>query len=74
MTTGKYPDTVHSSASIELCHEIKAVDPLVKIWAIPVRNTILMPGNSSPNTWLFDKQRFVEGSEVFAINGFCNPE
>ena len=74
MAAGKNPDTVHRSTSVELCHEIETVDPFVKIWAIPMCDTVLMPGNSSPNTWLFDKQRFVEGSEVFAINGFCNPE
>ena len=70
----EHPDTVHRSAAIHLGHEIKAVNVLIKVRAVPMGDPILMPGNRCTDAGLFDKQCLIEGREVWAINRLGHPE
>src|SRR5210317_1892653 len=72
MSSWNHPDTINCCAAIYLCHEIKTMDILVKIFTIPMRHSILMPRNSSANSWLFNKEGFIEWSKIFTIDGLSN--
>ena len=69
MGAGQHPDTVDCGASIQLGHEVKAVDILVKIVAVPVGNAILVPGHGGTNPRILDEQGLIERGKIGAVNG-----
>ncbi len=45
MTARHDPHTIHRGTAIDLRHEVKPMTPLVKVIAVPVSITVLMPGH-----------------------------
>ena len=65
---GDDPQPVGRRAAVQLRHEVEAVGAAVEVGAVPVRPTVLVPGDRSAEARLLDPDRLVERHEVVAVH------
>ena len=71
---GHHPHPVRRRAAVELGHEVEPVRALVPVGALPVGNSVLVPGDRGAPPRLLDEEGVRERHEVLAVDRGRNRE
>ena len=68
---GDDPETVADGGGIELDLKVEAVNALIPVRVVPMRDPVLMPGDGAAEAGLLHEDRIVERHEIGAIDRLC---